>query len=439
MKRRNCLNLRSCLFAVFIIFLHQNLWGQQQNNPQEIQYAQLPVFALDANEGFPVLIEQMKDRKAILLGDGSHGTDEFYSFRKKITRTLIRDHGVRVWVLEAEWDSAQIVDLYIRGMLPPEFGTRQVLQEAFERWPEWVWANESLVEFVRWLKEFNKGRESSDMVRCFGMDMQMAVNESLQLLEQKISPFPQLHQRYQYLTYWWEPYLENPMLLNQAYVDEVETGCLLATEILGKIDNPDFETRRVLKMLIAIEEYYRTMSYDRYEAWNIRSRHFSSYVQDLFKFEEAANGIVAWAHNSHIGDMRGTETGDIEMLSFGMLMRQALGNENVFLLGSTGYSGTVVASSNWGAEPQIVEVPPPHKSSVEAFINSGGWSNPMILFENEQQRRLWSFNIPHRGIGVVYSPEAEFPDNYLTSRIGQRYDGLVFWKKTQALQQILEW
>jgi len=43
----------------------------------------------------------------------------------------------------------------------------------------------------------------------------------------------------------------------------------------------------------------------------------------------------------------------------------------------------------------------------------------------------------HRGIGVTYTPEAEMPGYYLTARIAERYDALVFWRRTTALQQMV--
>jgi erythromycin esterase len=117
----------------------------------------------------------MRGRKAILLGDATHGTEEYYAFRKRVTRHLIREHGLRTVVLEAEWDGGRMVDDYIRGRLPADTSPRQMLLDAFPYWPSWVWANEELVEFVLWLKEFNSHLPPEEMVRCYGMDMQFAV------------------------------------------------------------------------------------------------------------------------------------------------------------------------------------------------------------------------------------------------------------------------
>lgn len=433
MKDKTRMTLQLIVIAAFITIVLP-VHGTEFSESGEGRQAQLPVFAIEAEEGYPYLLEQMRGKRAILLGDGSHGTEEFYSFRKRITKDLVSLHGYRALVLEAEWDSAELVDNYVRGLTHPEIGPREILKEAFSRWPEWVWANEEMAEFVLWLKEYNSNKVEAEMVRVFGMDMQMAVSDSLLFLRDALPDNPRLKSRLEALVYWWEPYIQEPAAMHRAYVDGRETGNLLATEILMSLKNPEPKIENVLKMLIAVEDYYRNMSFDQHAAWNIRSQYFSSYVQSLLQTQAANNGIVAWAHNSHVGDMRGAETGEEKILSFGMLMRQSMGAEQVYLLGSTSYSGSVIASTEWGLEPTVVNVPVADVSSVEHFINGGGWSNPLILFENDEQRKQWTFAMPHRGIGVVYNPEIEFPDNYLTSRIGHRYDAMVFWQKTKALQ-----
>jgi len=429
---------RAGILMVFLLFFpvgqgSLTAGGQSPSLP----VATLPVFATDAAQGFASLIEKMKGRKVFLLGDASHGTDEYYAFRKWVTRHLIEDLGVRVVVLESEWDSARQVDSYIRGLLPAETGARQMLGEAFSRWPQWVWANEEMVEFVLYLKDFNSRLPVDKMVRCYGMDMQFATDASLRFLAGQWPDGSFLRQKYLDLYEWWLPYLEDPMLFNRAYVDGRETGSLLATELLGAIAEPTQEQRRILTMLIAVEQYYRTMSHDRYEAWNIRSRYFAWYVRSLFDSPEAAQGIVAWAHNSHVGDMSGTDVEDTGLINFGRLMRESLGPENVFILGSAGYGGTVLAATEWGRPPVVMTVPPARGGSLEALLESGGWDNPLLLWEDKEDAGLWSQPLLHRGIGVTYTPEDEMPGYYLTAQIAVRYDALVFWRKTTALQQMV--
>jgi len=412
------------------------LWAGEAESPSERPETVLPVFATDASRGLPYLIEKMRGRRVFLLGDASHGTEEYYAFRKRVTRHLIEDLGVRVWVLEAEWDSARIVDAYIRGLLPPEMAARQMLAAAFTHWPQWVWANEEMVEFVEYLKDLNRRMPAERMVRCYGMDMQFSIKASLEFLAERWPKESPLHRICRKLHDWWLPYVDEPILFSQAYAHGLETGSLLATELLAAIDKPTPEEVRVLTMLIAAEKYYRTIPQNKYESWNIRSRYFAWYVLKLLT-PAAARGIVAWAHNSHVGDMSGTDVEDTGLINLGQLMRESLGREQVFILGSAGFSGTVLAATDWYQPPMVMTMPPAREDSVEALLESGGWDNSLLLWQDQAEARLWSQQpMWHRGIGVVYTPEAEMPGYYLTAKIAERYDALVFWRRTTALQQM---
>lgn len=439
--------MKSLICGLTVIAVLQNLiifaltgvvHAGETASEQEQAGKQLPVYATDAGKGLPYMIEVMRGKKAFLLGDATHGTEEFYAFRKRVTRHLIRDLGVRVVVLEAEWDGGKMVDEYIRGLLPGTVCARQLLPQAFKYWPVWVWANEELVEFVEWLKEFNSHQPPEKMVRCRSMDMQFAIGAALDSLAGVWPEDSRPGRIYSDLRRWWRQYEEYPMRYNFAYAEGRETGNLMATELLGALPTEDSELRRRLVMLIGAEEYYRVMSYNQYESWNIRSRHFAGYIEGILLEPEGANGVVVWAHNSHVGDMSATDVQGTGLTSFGALMRERLGKDQVFILGSAGYTGSVLAASEWYQDPVEMVVPPAAPGSLEAILDSGGWDNSLLVFEDDEQRQKWSMPLLHRGIGVAYNPQAEMPSYYLTAKISSRYDAVVFWRKTRALRQMID-
>lgn len=433
--------LKSLLFFTlsFFLVLNNGAVVADEGKGSGGETTELPVFATDASAGFNSLIAAMKGKKLMLLGDATHGTEEYYSFRKRVTRHLIRNHGVRALVLEAEWDSAARVDRYIRHEMDPSISAREMLIDAFYRWPHWIWANEELVEFVEWLKLYNSTLAPQQMVHCYGMDMQMAVTASLEELHKTLSEMPEdesLLKKVEELQLWWQPYIADPHLLKEKYSEGTEPGSLLATELLVSLSGRSLQVEQLLKMLIAVEDYYQTMGYDEYGAWNIRASYFADYVLELLKTQAATGGIVVWAHNSHVGDMRSTGSGEGRLLNLGQLVRERIGEDNVFILGSAGYEGTVLAARDWGLEMEVMDVPPADANSVEALLYSGGWKNPLLLFTDPEDRKAWATLFLHRGIGVAYQAEHEHPDNYLTAVISARYDALVFWRETRALQPI---
>lgn len=395
---------------------------------------ELPVFAVDARQGLPFMLDKIKGKSVFLLGDASHGTEEYYAFRKLVTRHLIRDFGIRVLVLEAEWDSVEKIDNYINGLLPSTTGPRQALWQAFTHWPEWVWANEELVEFVLWLKDYNRNLEPDNRIHCYGMDMQQAVGASLESLLRELEPDSRAAKLLADLVPWWQEYMDDPELYKRRIMEGTEKANLLATEILQSLEKPHFKTRRLLNMLIAVEEYYRTMAEDQYHAWNIRARHMAGFVNDLMNTEPGRRGVVVWAHNNHVGDRKGVNLDDSGITNMGSLLREMTGKEKVFALGCAGYGGTVLGAKEWGLDVQVFTVPPTVEGSLESLLYGAEWDNPLLFWQEEDQRQAWDRPFLHRGIGVVYDPSAEYPDNYLIINVSQRYDALVFWKKTRSLR-----
>lgn len=67
------------------------------------------------DEGFASSIDRHRDARVILLGESTHGTDEFYRARAAITERLVREHGFTIVAVEADWPDAARIDAYIRG------------------------------------------------------------------------------------------------------------------------------------------------------------------------------------------------------------------------------------------------------------------------------------------------------------------------------------
>jgi erythromycin esterase-like protein len=91
----------------------------------------------------------------------------------------------------------------------------------------------------------------------------------------------------------------------------------------------------------------------RVESWNLRDTHMMETLEALIEHVRKTSGharAVVWAHNSHLGDARATEMGDMGELNLGQLVRQAYG-ARARLIGFTTHAGTVTAASNGTSQP----------------------------------------------------------------------------------------
>src|SRR5207244_12185363 len=102
------------------------------------------------------LLERIGDARFVLLGEASHGTSEYYTWRAELSRRLIVEKGFHFIAVEGDWPACESLDRYIRGQGDAAADAREVLN-AFDRWPTWMWANEDIVELARWLREYNQG------------------------------------------------------------------------------------------------------------------------------------------------------------------------------------------------------------------------------------------------------------------------------------------
>src|SRR5436190_24255854 len=100
------------------------------------------------------LLELIGNARFVLLGEATHGTDEFYSQRAAITKRLIGERDFSIVAIEADWPDSSRVHRYVRC------GTADANANAalsgFRRFPTWMWRNTVMLEFIEWLRAFNR-------------------------------------------------------------------------------------------------------------------------------------------------------------------------------------------------------------------------------------------------------------------------------------------
>ena len=62
------------------------------------------------------LLDHVADRRIVLIGEATHGSQDFYRERARITKRLIEEHGFTVVAVEADWPDAYRVNRYVMGL-----------------------------------------------------------------------------------------------------------------------------------------------------------------------------------------------------------------------------------------------------------------------------------------------------------------------------------
>ncbi|MFS0863757.1 erythromycin esterase family protein [Fredinandcohnia sp. 179-A 10B2 NHS] len=399
---------------------------------------------MNGKEDLNTLIQEVQNHKYVLLGESSHGTSEFYEIRTELTKKLIVEKGFSFIAVEGDWPACQVVNQYIKGYSNKYATARDVLK-SFNRWPTWMWANEEIIELVEWLKRYNVKQPYDKKVGFYGIDIYSlweSMDEIIKYLEKRNSPDLETARKafacFDPFNRDAEKYALSASFYNEGCHEEVSK---LLTELSIKkhqfTDSEESSLNLEVNSLITAnaENYYRTMITNDNESWNIRDRHMVEVLTKIDSyFNHQAKGII-WEHNTHVGDARATDMVKESIVNVGQILREKLGNEELYIVGFGTNRGTVIAADEWGVNFEKMTVPPGVPGSWEDVMHQAGAHDKILVF-TEENKHLFSDTIGHRAIGVVYNPQYEQYGNYVPSVMSDRYNAFVFVDCSRALSPL---
>jgi erythromycin esterase-like protein len=403
---------------------------------------------------FDPLIDLVGDARLVLLGEASHGTHEFYRVRGEITKRLIREKGFEGVVIEGDWPDAFRVGEFVRGQ-----GRDTDASDAlagFKRFPQWMWRNADVLDFVGWLRTHNETRAPARPAQFFGLDLYSlhrsieVVLEYLDIVDphaarearDRYACFTQYGadaQAYGYATaLHGQPTCEDEAItqlveLRRSASEYASRDGRLAADAL-------FSAEQNARLVRNAERYYRNMLARGATSWNLRDAHMAETLVELERYltrDGQLPKLVVWAHNSHLGDARATQMGMKGEWNVGQLVRQRVGATGAVLIGFTTYSGTVTAASEWDGPAQRKPVRHALPGSYEALFHNAGPSSffldlraPSAAARALEEPRL------ERAIGVIYRPETERQSHYFATSLPRQFDAVLHYDITRAVEPL---
>jgi len=416
--------------------------------------------AVPVTKGVPadqVLFDLVGDARLVLIGEASHGTAEFYAARAQMTRRLIEEKGFCAVAAEADWPDAYRVNRYVRGR-DGDADAEEALR-GFERFPAWMWRNTAVLDFVGWLREHNdrSGCDERGKAGFYGLDlysMYRSIHEVISYFD-RVDPAAAARARERYAcfdhgcgadgqAYGFAAAFGAGESCENAVIEQLidlhrhapyyarRDGLIAEDEL--------FCAERNARTVLAAEEYYRTMFSGRVSSWNLRDRHMADTLDALASHlggqRESPAKVVVWAHNSHLGDARATETAARGELNVGQLVRQRY-NSDSRLIGFTTYAGTVTAADDWDGPAERKRLRPALASSVEELLHEAGERDFLLHFgvARRSADTLRSARL-ERAIGVIYRPGTERRSHYFQARIADQFDAVIHADETRALEPL---
>jgi erythromycin esterase-like protein len=373
---------------------------------------------------FEPLLEMVNDARFVLIGEASHGTHEFYRIRAEITKQLIGQHGFAAVAVEADWPDAYRINRFVRGESNDADATEALA--GFTRFPQWMWRNADVLDFVGWLRTHNDARpRATDKVGFYGLDLyslHASMAAVLQYLE-TVDPAAATRARERYACF--DAYGPDPQAYGYAATLGISPSC--ETEVLRQLVDLQesaaayarrdgrvardalFFAEQNARLVRNAERYYRAMFLGRELSWNLRDRHMTETLETLAMFLDidgkrspaAPAKVVVWAHNSHLGDARATEMSSRGEVNVGQLVR-VRNPITTKLVGFTTYDGTVTAASDWDTPAERKVVRPALDGSYEAVFHEIGYRRFLLDLTTDSDARRSRWKEPGPGSGASF-------------------------------------
>jgi erythromycin esterase-like protein/predicted phosphoribosyltransferase len=407
-------------------------------------------------DDYDPLLRRIGAAEIVLIGEATHGTQEFYGERARITRRLIEVRGFNAVAVEADWPDAYRVNRFVRG--ESDDADAVAALGDFQRFPRWMWRNEVVLEFVQWLRDHNDALPAgTPKTGFYGVDLyslSRSIDAVVTYLD-RIDPAAAARARARYSCF--DHFGDNPQVYGQTVALGLAEDC--ENEVVGQLVElqrhaADYVTGKPAaaeefffaeqnaRLARDAEEYYRAMFRGRVSSWNLRDTHMADTIDALIDFLHRRDGfarIAVWAHNSHLGDARATEMGVMGELNVGQLMRERHPRET-YSVGFTTYDGTVTAASDWDEPARRRRVRPALGGSYEELFHeaSGVAESDLMLDLRDEgsMTRLLADPRLERAIGVVYKPETERFSHYFHAIAPRQFDTMLHLDRTSALQPL---
>jgi len=436
--------------------------------------------------------------KVVLIGEGTHGTQEFSSIRSEITKVLIEECGFNAVLCEGDvqpfYELNQLVSSsgstndvvvdYVHDDVSEQDDHDEIsstLSKLFEsRFPNWMWSNQLMVEFVSWMRSYKKSNRSSynNDVQLIGMDIQSPF-DSIEYIINQLLEFGEI-ELVEYARECYAQLLKYQSSNIRRYGNDVYANKISSQEYVVKgaldalkeryktiktTDTSDVNARHFQNdwyqvinnahAIVASEAYHRQRIYPGHTTtWNGRTR---AMMDSILRYIEHINQsnkdktnnndrstprLIIWAHNSHVGDMRSTGYSSLGQISLGQLCRETFGNDDVFLIGMTTYEGSVRAAradkqgACWEGSGEVMELRKALDDSHESVLHpiakeNGEQAFGIYLKENQD---LFNSERLERFVGSCYLPHTEMMSHYTQCKMAAQFDYIFHVDNSTAIK-----
>jgi erythromycin esterase len=373
------------------------------------------------------LIEKMGAKQIVGLGEGTHGTAEFYKLRYWISRILVEEKGFNHIAFENDYSDG--------WLLNNQLNTGANLDSLMKKHMLSIWQNTETKELLTWVKEYNS--KHGNKVTIDGIDY-VYITADINMLKTVLAKSTAANLLDSMTT------VEKAANLQDAGWEGMnKPGFKFDFEAMGKSSYEGYKAANKLDKQIAVLDLPANVKADCHMALINIEQAFAPFYDEVAKLPEASRDsnmaynaslimkhpdakMIIWAHDAHLAKtgIYNNEVGGTGGKILGMFPN------NYFVLGTGTATGTFAATK----DPRDTYTNPMAAYTLEKPI-ADSWeetlnniSGPAFYFEPAQFNPQKTSK-QMRFIG--YGPDSGVK-TYDKTNINDMYDAFLFVKDTHA-------
>jgi erythromycin esterase len=350
----------------------------------------------------------------IALGDGTHGTREFYTVKRRIIQLFAETGIARTVVFEGPWPEFLKLNDYVQG---EDGDPRELLKMV--SFP--FWDAVEILELVEWARELNASREPGERVELLGADVftsrpQASANEVLEFLATVDPPaVSAATSAYACVASGIGPSTSSPACgasLTSVRVNLEQKREAYEAATSRRAYQRAFHSARSLEWLHA----FLAGGDDRDAVRDVGLAANVTYFSEEWTEGER---LVVWMHNEHIGKIPALDG----WKSMGQHLDESHGTRYV-AIGTCMLNGTLRVYE--GASSNVVSIQSPLPTNYEVLFARAGWDTMIVpLFHPDIP--AWLVGPGNIRIATAgYDPEKTRPYHNAHVSLPDKYDAVIY-------------
>jgi erythromycin esterase len=270
-----------------------------------------PIRSLDSaspDDDLQPIIDAVRHKRVIALGESSHGTAEFYRIKQRVIASMVSELGVKSFYMEASMRRCEYINDYItlgKGSLDTATAIHGFVNLRVEEFRD----------LLKWMRSHNEKLPSDRQLRFYGFDLQRnePARDELRayLRKYNLDRFADLDRLF--------AVHDSAILLQKKFEHDASTELFKTiTEDYRSAFNDFLLNRGKYSYQSGIEGYNRNLmnfklllqevESNNGSKWQLRDYYMAENVLELLSSEDKNNPVILFGHNIHfsrINEMMG--------------------------------------------------------------------------------------------------------------------------------------